>query len=738
MGFNPAIRAKVRKLALEKKSQLTEKDIFESVEFRKYLDSLATTMGNGAGETKTIIVENTGLEGYSYTNGKQMHINYGSKKIDYFDSLDGKFMGVMGTFFHEKAHDLFLDFNETKRAASYLKDGCFYGQIPQNMNAEQEAAWVDMEDALKAPHTRQILIELYHDLDNIVADRHDEESLIDAYGSFVGESLMLGRQAKLSFEGFFETDLHEVETKAVPELAFMTDKLFQIAYFDVLLARNQSAVEKSKYWESLSKIQSHARVAAATDDVSRKYAELNWIMLYFWPYVQSAAQDQNQNQNQDQKQANNGQQSGDSGSIGNDSGNSQSQGQSGNNQNQQQGGSSQGQQQKTSQLSQEQVQKILNQISQGGRNFDPSKAPEGHHSSDLAIARRANERNGKVPEKNKAAAEAAGKAMEEQGKQALYHVLDSIQNDISQNQAEEELEAEAKGSLVDAVAAVNASESHRGISVNTTRVLNVTSEDIASYNSIMSELKPVSSRLQKQMLETLRDLKDGFVQKHRQFGRIIVASDAYRPDQKYFANKKLPQDLPDMAVSVLVDHSGSMSGSRIESAMKAALLLHDFCTGINIPIAVAGHNAKNGGGGVNFMVYADYEQISCKDKFRASRMAAALTKMKTNYCNRDGLALSIAANLLEKRDEQVKLLMIISDGRPNHDGYGGAEAVRDIQSVLRRAKKNGIEVLACAIGDDKENIAAIYGDSFIDISDLSRLPKTLVSIVKKRIVNSAF
>jgi nitric oxide reductase activation protein len=118
-------------------------------------------------------------------------------------------------------------------------------------------------------------------------------------------------------------------------------------------------------------------------------------------------------------------------------------------------------------------------------------------------------------------------------------------------------------------------------------------------------------------------------------------------------------------------------------------------------------------------------------------MAASITKMAANYCNRDGLALKIAADLLSRRPEQVKLLMIISDGRPNHDGYGGEEAAKDIRRILRKAKQDGIEVIACAIGDDKENIKAIYGDSFVDISDLSRLPKTLVNIVKKRIINSA-
>ena len=714
MGFDPAIRRKVRKLALEKKEELNPSDIFLSEEFKNYLNSLSRTMGNGAGETTRIIVEDTGPDGDSFTNGSCMHLNCGAEKLDYFDTLEGKFLGLMGTFFHEKAHDLFNDFNEGRRANSFIKDGLFYGEAPKGMNAAEEADWTDMEEALKEKKTRPIFLEVFHSLDNIVADRHDEECLIDAYGSFAGESLLLSRQAKQSFAEFFETSAHAVNTGDLPELSFMYNNMLQMCLFDDILARNQAAVEQSDYWKTLEKIRTHARIACATDDVIRKYSELNWIMLYFWPYIRNAIQQNRQEQNNNQSGQSADGKTGDSNSQGNP------------------------QQKGTASASQDEVQKVLEQLKNGAKNSGATTAPSGQHSSDIAIANRANARSGKVPEKNRAKAETAGKAMSEQGKQALYHVLESIRNDIAQNRAEAELESEAGTNIVDAVTAVNQSESHRGIPVRTERILNVTPEDIERYKAIMnSELNSVSRRLQKQMLDALRDLKEGCVRRHRQFGRTIIPNDAYRPDQRYFASRKLPQDLPDMAVSVLVDHSGSMNGTRIETAMKASLLLHSFCTGLNIPVAVAGHNAVNGGGGVNYMIYADFEQISGKDRYRASKMAASITRMKANHCNRDGLALKIAEELLSRRPEQVKLLMIVSDGRPNHDGYGGEEAAKDIQGILRKAKQEGIEVIACAIGDDKDNIKAIYGDSFVDISDLGRLPKTLVNIVKKRIISSA-
>ena len=752
MGFNPAIREKVRRLALDKKSQLTAKDIFESREFRNYLESLAVSMGNNAGETTNIILDDGGPNGpYAYTTGTQMYLNYTSHKMDFFDTIEGKFLGLMGSFFHEKAHDLFLDFNEDRNAVRYLNTGLFYGEKPQKMDAKQEKDWVDMEDALQAPHTRPIFVQLFRDLRNCIADRHDEDCLIDSYGAFVAESLYLSRQAKQSDITFFETRERDVNRGDLKEIAFMLSNIFQLCLFDEILARSQEAVETSDYWQSLDKMRQHIRVACVTDDTQRLYTEMNWILLYFWPYVRHEIE-----KIKDQAQNGNNQQSGNQGSSGQQGGSQGNQGQQPNQQNGQSG--QQGQQQsnqqggqqsqnggngnsqdppKTTSLTPDQVQQLLKSLSSASSDLGPQNNPTGQHSSDIAITRRANERNGKPPEKNQAAAKAATNAMQQQGKEAIYQAMESILNQIAKDQAEEELELDAASTLSGAVVAVNAAGPHKGIPVNTHRILDVGPADMVNYERIMKDLKPISNRLQKQMLEALRDLREGNVQKHRQFGRTIVPTDAYRPDQRFFANKKLPQDLPDMAVSILADNSGSTGGERIQAAMLSSVLLHDFCTGLNIPIAVAGHNAVMGGA-VNYYIFADYEQISNKDKYRAAKLAATMTKMKANNSNRDGCALNIAAKLLEKRPEQVKLLIVISDGRPNHTNYGGEMATRDIQEIVKQCKQKGIEVIACAIGDDKDNIRTIYGDGFIDISDLKTLPKTLVSIVKKRIINSAF
>lgn len=240
----------------------------------------------------------------------------------------------------------------------------------------------------------------------------------------------------------------------------------------------------------------------------------------------------------------------------------------------------------------------------------------------------------------------------------------------------------------------------------------------------------VSKRTQKKILEILRDMQEGGVARHRLFGTGIDCTEAYRKDNRYYTKKTLPQDYPDMAVSILMDGSGSMCGLRETVTRNAGFLLYDFCAGLGIPVHVASHNTRNAT--VCYTVYADFDRVGNKDRYRIGNYQAGGE-------NRDGMAIEIAAGLLVKRPEPTKLLFIICDGQPSHvstpSPYGGEPARLDIQKIVKSYKRRGVEVIAAAIGDDKDMIKQIYGDGYLDISDLNQLPKTLVSIVKRRIIS---
>ena len=168
-----------------------------------------------------------------------------------------------------------------------------------------------------------------------------------------------------------------------------------------------------------------------------------------------------------------------------------------------------------------------------------------------------------------------------------------------------------------------------------------------------------------------------------------------------------------------------MRGGRIEAAQKAAILLHEFATSLDIPVCVSGHHA---GKGVVYHTYTDFSEISRSERYR-------LATMDVDGCNRDGCAIEIAASHLEKQPEDIKLLIVLSDGQPNHSSYGGQSAIKDIQQILSKYRRKGIEVIGTAIGADQERIKEIYGaGSFLVIDDLSTLPKVLTKIVAKRLL----
>ena len=100
-------------------------------------------------------------------------------------------------------------------------------------------------------------------------------------------------------------------------------------------------------------------------------------------------------------------------------------------------------------------------------------------------------------------------------------------------------------------------------------------------------------------------------------------------------------------------------------------------------------------------------------------------------CNRDGAPLRFVAEQLSKRPEEVRILILVSDGQPSAPGYGGTAAEEDLRGIKQEYKRKGILFVAAAIGDDKQNIERIYGDSFLDITDLNELPVKLTAIIKR-------
>ena len=180
-----------------------------------------------------------------------------------------------------------------------------------------------------------------------------------------------------------------------------------------------------------------------------------------------------------------------------------------------------------------------------------------------------------------------------------------------------------------------------------------------------------------------------------------------------------------MKRSLLIDESGSMAGNdRITRARATAIVVQDFCEKLGIPIMITGHTAWNQH--VELFSYAAFDSIDQNDRYR-------LMDMSPRDCNRDGAALRFAAEKLARYPAEVKLLIIICDGQPNDDGYHGSAAEADLRGIRLEYRRKGVQIFAAAIGDDRDRIERIYGNGFLDITDLEQLPIMLTNLITRNL-----
>lgn len=312
----------------------------------------------------------------------------------------------------------------------------------------------------------------------------------------------------------------------------------------------------------------------------------------------------------------------------------------------------------------------------------------------------------------------------EQDKRAAADV-ERILDTMAEKAACRSLESERLEELNEFAQSISYGNVHAGVNVRVNRLLEAGEMREEQYQAVAEPLLAISKQLQRSLLKELEDRRKGGKMKGLLFGRHLDGRTVYRNDGKTFYKKALPNETPQLSVALLLDESGSMYGDRVTYARAAAIILYDFCTNLGIPVMVYGHST-DWDDTVELYSYAEFDTYDNADKYRIMDVSARSS-------NRDGAALRFVAERLAARTEDVKILILVSDGQPAADGYIGTAAEEDLRGIKHEYKRKGILFIAAAIGDDKENIERIYGESFLDITDLKELPAKLTAIVKRHI-----
>lgn len=254
-----------------------------------------------------------------------------------------------------------------------------------------------------------------------------------------------------------------------------------------------------------------------------------------------------------------------------------------------------------------------------------------------------------------------------------------------------------------------------------------TYEDKLNYKQDNKKYIKVANELANQVLPFLKNEVSSEYSRNRYYGTKFEASNVAKKDYRYFSKKNPPNESPSMAVALRIDESGSMkANNRIEVARATAILIWEFCKKCDIPIGIYGDTADiSDREDVSIYSYSDFDNQDKDDCYRMMQISA-----KSN--NRDGVPIKYVAEKLLKVDADIKVLFIISDGKPlAKPNYKDELAKEDLRSIISEYSRKGIHLFVFAIGNDRDVIKDIYGEHrFLDISNINTLPNRISIILK--------
>ncbi len=209
-------------------------------------------------------------------------------------------------------------------------------------------------------------------------------------------------------------------------------------------------------------------------------------------------------------------------------------------------------------------------------------------------------------------------------------------------------------------------------------------------------------------------------------------------DKKLF-ERVLKKDSSEFVVHVLIDASGSQRSRQSLVALQG-YIISEALSSVQIPHRVMG-----------FCTFWDYTVMQrYRDYDDPKEANKRIFEFHASSNNRDGLAIRAAAASLRERPEENKVLIVLSDGRPNDiivnrpnsknpAPYAGDYAVRDTSSEVRKVRAEGISVLGVFAGEEQDLQAErrIFGRDFAYILNIMNFSGVVGLYLKRQLDDTA-
>ena len=261
-------------------------------------------------------------------------------------------------------------------------------------------------------------------------------------------------------------------------------------------------------------------------------------------------------------------------------------------------------------------------------------------------------------------------------------------------------------------------------------------------NSFKHVITKLANKLQRQLLAKQNrswefDLEQGILDSSK-LTRVYID-----PLNSLSFKKEKDFEFKDTIVTLLIDNSGSMRGRPITIAALCADILSRTLERCSVKVEILGFTTKNWKGGqsrekwskfgkqnrpgrLNDLRHIIYKSADSHWRQSKNNLGLMLKEglLKENI---DGEAISWSYNRLKKRNEERKILMVISDGAPVDDSTlsvnSGDFLEKHLKNIVKTIEnKNDVEILAIGIGHDVSR----YYKKAIKITDVNELGDVMI------------
>lgn len=209
-------------------------------------------------------------------------------------------------------------------------------------------------------------------------------------------------------------------------------------------------------------------------------------------------------------------------------------------------------------------------------------------------------------------------------------------------------------------------------------------------------------------------------------------------DERVFA-KRENENAGDMSVDILLDASHSQI-TRAHKISSQAYIVAEALAKCHVPCRVMSYCSMSG-----FTVMRLFNDYSVAGD------NSSIFDYYAEGCNRDGLAIRAAGELISHSSCEHKMLIVLSDVKPldcakirkdEHDvgvSYEEARALRDTAFEVRRLRAEGVSVICIFTGadDDLPSAKTVYGQDFVRIRDFSLFADTVGKLIIDQIKSYA-